>query len=150
MTVDNSVEDPVARVMELTNGLGVDVAIEAVGVPETFELCTAIVRPGGRVANVGVHGHSATLHLETLWIRHVTITTGLVDTLTTPQLLRLIEERRLDPTPFATHRFPLSQTEEAYDIFAAAAETHALKVVLTATPVPLLPEQVEVPEVVSV
>ena len=149
VTVDNSVEDPVARVMELTNGLGVDVAIEAVGVPETFELCTAIVRPGGRVANVGVHGHSATLHLETLWIRDVTITTGLVDTLTTPQLLRLIEERRLDPTPFATHRFPLSQTEEAYDIFAAAAETHALKVVLTATPVPLLPEQVEVPEVVT-
>ena len=149
VTVDNSVEDPIARVMELTNGLGVDVAIEAVGVPETFELCTAIVRPGGRVANVGVHGHSATLHLETLWIRDVTITTGLVDTLTTPQLLRLIEERRLDPTPFATHRFPLSQTEEAYDIFAAAAETHALKVVLTATPVPLLPEQVEVPEVVT-
>ena len=110
VTVDNSVEDPVARVMELTNGLGVDVAIEAVGVPETFELCTAIVRPGGRVANVGVHGHSATLHLETLWIRDVTITTGLVDTLTTPQLLRLIEERRLDPTPFATHRFRLSQT----------------------------------------
>ena len=132
--------------MELTDGLGVDVAVEAVGVPETFELCTAIVRPGGHVANVGVHGHSATLHLETLWIRDITITTGLVDTTTTPQLLKLIEERRLDPTPFATHRFALADTETAYDIFAAAAETHALKVVLTAEPVPLLPEHTEVRE----
>ncbi len=107
--------------------------------PETFELCTAIVRPGGHVANVGVHGHPATLHLETLWIRDITITTGLVDTTTTPQLLKLIEERRLDPSPFATHRFALADTETAYDIFAAAAETHALKVVLTAEPVPALP-----------
>ena len=145
ITIDNGTEDAIARVMELTNGLGVDVAVEAVGVPETFELCTSIVRPGGRVANVGVHGHSATLHLETLWIRDVTITTGLVDTLTTPQLMRLIEERRLDPSPFATHRFSLSQMEEAYDVFAAAAETHALKVVLTAEPVLLLPEHEAVP-----
>src|SRR4051794_16026050 len=144
-TICNSREDAVARIMELTEGMGVDVAVEAVGVPETFELCTAIVRPGGHVANVGVHGHSATLHLETLWIKGVTITTGLVDTITTPQLLKLIESRRLDPTPFATHRFSLSQTEEAYDVFAAAAETHALKVVLTADPVPLLPEQSELP-----
>jgi alcohol dehydrogenase len=111
-----------------------------VGVPETFELCAEIVRPGGRVANVGVHGHPATLHLETLWIRDVTITTGLVDTTTTPQLLKLIQERRLDPTLFATHRFSLSDTERAYDTFAAAAETNALKVVLTAEPVPALPE----------
>ena len=132
--------------MELTQGLGVDVAVEAVGVPETFELCTAIVRPGGRVANVGVHGHSATLHLETLWIRDITITTGLVDTTTTAQLLKLIESRRLDPAPFATHRFALADTETAYDIFAAAAETHALKVVLTAEPVRLLPEHTEVRE----
>jgi alcohol dehydrogenase len=117
-------------VKELTGGLGADVAIEAVGVPETFELCTELIRPGGRVANVGVHGHAATLHLETLWIRDVTITTGLVDTFTTPQLLRLIEGGRLDPTPFATHRFPLEDTMAAYDVFAAAAETHALKVVL--------------------
>ena len=120
----------VARVMELTDGLGADVAIEAVGVPETFELCTELIRPGGRVANVGVHGHSATLHLETLWIRDVTITTGLVDTVTTPQLLRLIAGGRLDPTPFATHRFALDETEAAYDMFANAAETQALKVVL--------------------
>jgi alcohol dehydrogenase len=121
--------------MELTEGMGVDVAVEAVGVPDTFELCTAIVRPGGHVANVGVHGHSATLHLETLWIRDVTITTGLVDTVTTPKLLKLIEERKLDPSPFATHRFALNDVEEAYDVFADAATTDALKVVLTAEPV---------------
>jgi alcohol dehydrogenase len=148
VTINNATEDPIARVMELTQGLGVDVAVEAVGVPETFELCTAIVRPGGHVANVGVHGHSATLHLETLWIRDITITTGLVDTTTTPQLLKLIEGRRIDPTVFATHRFALADTEAAYDVFAAAADTHALKVVLTAEPVPLLPEHSEVPEAV--
>jgi alcohol dehydrogenase len=136
-TINNSREDALARVLELTQGLGADVAIEAVGVPETFELCTELVRPGGRVANVGVHGHSATLHLETLWIRDVTITTGLVDTFTTPKLMRLIEERRLDPTIFATHHFSLAETEEAYDVFADAATTHALKVVLSAAPVEL-------------
>src|SRR3954466_3931287 len=106
VAINNGTEDAVARVLELTEGLGVDVAVEAVGVPETFELCTAIVRPGGHVANVGVHGHSATLHLETLWIRDVTITTGLVDTFTTPKLLKLIEEHRLEPGLFATHHFP--------------------------------------------
>ena len=143
VAINDGREDAVEEIRKLTDGLGVDVAIEAVGVPETFELCTAIVRPGGRVANVGVHGHSATLHLETLWIRDVTITTGLVDTFTTPQLMRLIAERRLDPSQFATHRFALSQTEDAYDVFAAAADTHALKVVLTAEPVPALPEHAE-------
>jgi alcohol dehydrogenase len=144
--VNNGREDAVARVLELTDGLGADVAVEAVGVPETFELCTALVRPGGRVANVGVHGHSATLHLETLWIRDVTITTGLVDTFTTPKLLKLIEAGRLDPTPFATHRFALADAEEAYDVFGAAAESHALKVVLESVPVGHeLAEQREVP-----
>ena len=108
VVVNNGLEDAVARVQELTGGLGADVAIEAVGVPATFELCADLVRPGGRVANVGVHGHSATLHLEKLWIRDVTITTGLVDTTTTHQLMRLIAEGRLDPRPFATHRFPLA------------------------------------------
>ncbi len=81
-----------------------------------------------------MHGHPATLHLEKLWIRDVTMTTGLVDTFTTPRLLKLISEGRLDPTPFATHRFPLAETMSAYDTFAAAAETHALKVVLEAEP----------------
>ena len=90
VTINNGREDAVAMIQELTHGLGADVAVEAVGAPETFELCTAIVRPGGHVANVGVHGHSATLHLETLWIKDITITTGLVDTFTTPRLLQLI------------------------------------------------------------
>ena len=134
VTINSGRGDAVATVLELTGGLGADVAVEAVGVPETFELCTAIVRPGGRVANVGVHGHAATLHLETLWIRDLTITTGLVDTFTTPKLLQLIEERKLDPRSFATHRFPLAASEEAYDVFANAATTNALKVVLTAEP----------------
>jgi len=135
VAINNGRDDAVAKVMELTGGLGADVAIEAVGVPETFELCTELIRPGGRVANVGVHGKCVTLHLEKLWIRDVMITTGLVDTSTTPKLLRLIEGGRLDPTVFATHRFSLAETEEAYDVFGAAAETHALKVVLSATPV---------------
>jgi alcohol dehydrogenase len=135
VTINNGDEDALARVMELTGGLGADVAIEAVGVPGTFELCTDLIRPGGRVANVGVHGECATLHLEKLWIRDVMITTGLVDTRTTPTLLKLIEGGRLDPTVFATHHLALADTEEAYDIFAAAAETQALKVVLQAVPV---------------
>jgi alcohol dehydrogenase len=135
VTINNGVEDPIAIVKELTGGLGADVAIEAVGVPATFELCTELIRPGGHVANVGVHGHSATLHLEKLWIADVTIRTGLVDTFTTPRLLELIANARLDPTPFATHHFPLDETMSAYDTFAAAAETHALKVVLEAEPV---------------
>ncbi|MBS1844906.1 MAG: zinc-binding dehydrogenase, partial [Actinobacteria bacterium] len=129
-TIDNGAEDAVARVMELTDGLGADVALEAVGVPATFELATELIRPGGRVANVGVHGESAHLHLEKLWIRDVTVTTGLVDTYSIPQLLRLIENGRLDPSLFATHRFPLESTMDAYDTFADAASTGALKVVI--------------------
>jgi alcohol dehydrogenase len=137
VTINNGHSDAVAEVMEVTDGLGADVAIEAVGVPKTFELCTELIRPGGRVANVGVHGHPATLHLERLWIRDVTITTGLVDTFTTPKLMRLIAEGRLDPTPFATHRFELEEMTEAYDTFTDAATTNALKVVLSAHPVHL-------------
>jgi alcohol dehydrogenase len=129
-TVNNGREDAIAAVKELTDGLGADVAMEAVGVPETFELCTELIRPGGRVANIGVHGHPATLHLEKLWIRDVTVTTGLVDTATTPQLLGLIRQGRLDATKFATHRFPLDETMDAYDTFAAPEKTDALKVVL--------------------
>jgi alcohol dehydrogenase len=135
IAINNGREDAISKVMGLTDGLGADVAIEAVGVPDTFELCTELIRPGGRVANVGVHGRCATLHLEKLWIRDVTITTGLVDTRTTAKLLKLIEGGRLDPTPFATHHLPLDDAERAYDVFAAAAETHALKIVLEATTV---------------
>jgi alcohol dehydrogenase len=129
--INNSETDPLPRIQELTDGLGVDVAIEAVGVPATFELCTRLIRPGGRVANVGVHGVPATLHLEDLWIRNVTITTGLVDTYSTPTLLRLIEAGRIDAAKFATHRFEMSQFMEAYDTFSRAGETGALKVVIT-------------------
>ena len=129
-TINNSREDAVARVMELTNGLGVDAALEAVGVPGTFELCTQLVRPGGHVANIGVHGKPASLHLETLWIRDVTIMTGLVDTFSIPQLLALISSGRLDPSLFVTHRFALEDTMSAYDAFAQAADTGALKVVM--------------------
>jgi alcohol dehydrogenase len=132
VTINNTTIDAKQRIMELTDGLGADLAIEAVGVPETFELATDLIRPGGRVANIGVHGHSATLHLETLWIRDVTITTGLVDTGTIPQLMRLIASGRLDPTAFATHRYKLADVIDAYATFADAANTHALKVVLNA------------------
>jgi alcohol dehydrogenase len=116
--------------MELTDGLGADVAFEAVGVPETFELAAELIRPCGRVANIGVHGRPATLHLEKLWIRDVTVTTGLVDTYTIPRLMKLVASGRLDPTIFATHHFELGETMSAYDTFADAASTNALKVVL--------------------
>ncbi len=129
-TINNGREDAAAQVMELTEGLGADVALEAVGVPQTFELATELIRPGGRVANIGVHGKPATLHLEKLWTRNVTITTGLVDTSSIPQLLRLVASGRLDPSLFATHRLPLSDTMAAYDTFADAANTGALKIVL--------------------
>jgi alcohol dehydrogenase len=129
-TINNSSQDAVAMVMELTDGLGADVAFEAVGVPETFELAADLIRPGGHVANIGVHGKPASLHLEKLWIRDVTITTGLVDTFSIPQLMRLIASGRLDPSLFATHRFALDETMAAYDTFADAANTNALKVVL--------------------
>ena len=137
VTIDNGTEDAVARILELTDGAGADVTLEAVGIPGTFELCTEIVRAGGTVANIGVHGAPATLHLEKLWIKDVTITTGLVDTFTTPTLLKLIEQGRLDATPFTTHRFKLSDAMEAYDVFGAAAETNALKVVLEGEGAPL-------------
>ncbi len=130
-TVDNGKEDAVAFVQGLTDGLGADVAIEAVGVPETFELCTQLVRPGGRVANVGVHGKPAGLHLESLWARDVTVTTGLVDTCSTPTLLRLVASHKIDASAFVTHRFPLDEIETAYDTFERAGETGAIKVVLT-------------------
>ncbi|HEY0493614.1 MAG TPA: zinc-dependent alcohol dehydrogenase family protein [Candidatus Dormibacteraeota bacterium] len=129
-TINNGTQEAVAAVMAMTDGLGVDVAIEAVGVPATFELCAELVRPGGHVANVGVHGHPATLHLEKLWSRDVTITTGLVDTYSIPRLLNLIQGGRLDPTVFVTHRFALESVVEAYDTFADAGRTGALKVVL--------------------
>jgi alcohol dehydrogenase len=129
-TINNGRENALAQIMELTDGLGADVALEAVGVPDTFELATALIRPGGRVANIGVHGKPATLHLEKLWTRDVTITTGLVDTHTIPQLMKLVASGHLDPTIFATHHYALADTMTAYDTFADAANTGALKIVL--------------------
>jgi alcohol dehydrogenase len=123
--------DPLQKIRELTDGLGADVVIEAVGVPETFELCTTLVRPGGRVANIGVHGKPATLHLEDLWIRNVTITTGLVDTYSTPTLLRMLGAGQLDVSKMVTHRFTFDEFMTAYDVFADPAGTGALKVVVS-------------------
>lgn len=126
-----SPDDDVAEVLgSWTDGLGADVAIEAVGVPETFEMCAGLLRPGGRLANVGVHGRPATLHLENLWSRDITITTGLVDTATSPLLLRMLAQARLNVSALVTHRLPLGQMEEAYQIFADATGTGALKVAL--------------------
>jgi alcohol dehydrogenase len=131
VTINNSSENVVERVQEMTDGLGADVVMEAVGIPATFELCTELVCPGGRVANIGVHGEPATLHLETLWIKSITITTGLVDTYSTLTLLELVSEGRLDPTGLTTHRFELNEIMEAYDVFADAANTNAIKVTLS-------------------
>ncbi len=128
--INNAEQDAVATIMELTSGLGADVAIEAVGVPATFELATELVRPGGRIANIGVHGKPATLHLERLWDRDVTITTGLVDAYSTPTLLRLLTSHHLDAERFITHHFALEDIIEAYDVFSRAGQTGALKVVL--------------------
>jgi alcohol dehydrogenase len=111
---------------------GVDVAMEAVGVPATFDLCTRIVRAGGTVANIGVHGASTTLHLEELWIKNITITTGLVSGSTIPTLLTLARDGRMQAEKLGTHHFALGEMEQAYDVFGAAGEHDALKVVIQA------------------
>jgi len=120
------------EVTALAGGRGVDTAIEAVGVPATFLLCEELVAPGGVIANVGVHGTKVDLHLETLWSRNITITTRLVDTVTTPMLLKTVQSRKIDPKRLITHRFRLSHILEAYDTFGRAAETRALKVIIEA------------------
>jgi alcohol dehydrogenase len=131
VVVNNAEQDPIAAVRELTAGLGADVAIEAVGIPATFELAADLVRPVGRVANIGVHGQPVTLHLERLWARDVAITTGLVDTYSTPTLLRLLTRHQIDAQRFVTHRFGFDEFMQAYDVFSRASETGALKVVLS-------------------
>jgi alcohol dehydrogenase len=131
VVLDPTVEDVLGTVQSLTDGLGADVAVEAVGVPATFESCVELVRPGGHVANVGVHGSPATLHLERAWIRDLTITTGLVDTSSTPLLLRLLAERAIDVGDLVTHRFGLHEMAAAYDVFERPAETGAVKVLLS-------------------
>ncbi|WP_127126594.1 zinc-dependent alcohol dehydrogenase family protein [Georgenia sp. SYP-B2076] len=129
--VNSGDADWAEQVMGMTDGLGVDVAIEAVGIPATFDACTAIVRPGGTVANVGVHGKPVELALQDLWIKDIAITMGLVSTSTTEMLLRLVAQHKLAAEQFATHRFGFDQVLEAYDTFGRAAETKALKVVIS-------------------
>ncbi|WP_460870273.1 zinc-dependent alcohol dehydrogenase family protein [Nocardioides pakistanensis] len=129
--VNNGASDWEEKVKAMTDGLGVDVAIEAVGVPATFEACTKIVRPGGSVANVGVHGAPVELALQDLWIMDLSITMGLVSTNTTPMLLKLVAQHKLAAEKFATHHFKLDEMMDAYDTFGRAAETKALKVVIT-------------------
>lgn len=130
-TINSAQEDAIKKIMSLTDGKGVDVAIEAVGIPATFELCQEIIAPGGRIANIGVHGKSATLHLETLWSKNITITTRLVDTVTTPMLLKTVQSKKLQPNQLITHHFRLDQVMDAYDTFGNAAKEKALKVILT-------------------
>jgi alcohol dehydrogenase len=130
--VNNSSGDPVAEIMKLTGNVGVDCAIEAVGVPASFELCESIIAPGGTIANVGVHGVKVDLHMECLWDRNISITTRLVDTVSTPMLLKTVRSGRLEAGKLITHRFGLNDVIKAYDTFAQAADTHALKVIIEA------------------
>jgi alcohol dehydrogenase len=118
--------------MKMTSGRGVDTAIEAVGMPASFIACEDIVAPGGVIANIGVHGAKVDLHLERLWDRNIAITTRLVDTVTTPILLKTVQSHRIDPKQLITHRYKLDRILDAYDTFGAAAQTNALKVLIEA------------------
>lgn len=131
-TVNSADGEAKEAVMKLTGERGVDTAIEAVGIPTTFELCAQIVAPGGTIANIGVHGTPVALHLEQLWDRNITITTRLVDTVSTPMLLSVLRAHKLDPKLLITHRFKLDQIPDAYETFAHAAKTRALKVLIEA------------------
>jgi alcohol dehydrogenase len=122
----------VETVMKMTSKRGVDTAIEAVGIPATFELCEKIVAPGGTIANIGVHGQKVALHLERLWDRNISITTRLVDTVTIPMLFKTVGSHRIDPKLLITHRFKLDRILDAYDAFGNAAKTKALKVIIDA------------------
>jgi alcohol dehydrogenase len=130
-TINSANENAVEEIMAITNDIGVDVAIEAVGIPATFELCEAIIGAGGHIANIGVHGKSVNLHLETLWSKNITITTRLVDTVSTPMLLKNVQSNKLDPKKLITHHFKLYNIIEAYETFENAAKEKALKVILS-------------------
>jgi alcohol dehydrogenase len=129
-TINSANENVIEKIMSLTNKKGVDVAIEAVGIPATFELCGEIITAGGHIANIGVHGKSVTLHLETLWSKNITITTRLVDTVTTPLLLKTVQSKKIEPNKLITHHFKLDQIIAAYETFGNAAKEKALKVIL--------------------
>lgn len=130
--VNSSDGEAVERIMSLTGERGVDTAIEAVGIPATFELCEKIIGPGGTIANIGVHGVKVDLHLESLWDRNISITTRLVDTVTIPMLFKTVRSRKIDPKLLITHRFKLNDILNAYETFANAAKTKALKVIIEA------------------
>jgi len=130
-TINFMKENAVEKIKSLTEGRGVDVAIEAVGVPASFELCEEIIAPGGVIANIGVHGKSVELHLEKLWAQNITITTRLVDTVSTPMLLKTVQGNKLQPSRLITHHFKLNDIMAAYDTFGNAAKEKALKVILT-------------------
>jgi alcohol dehydrogenase len=129
-TINSGAGNTVETVKRLTGGRGVDTAIEAVGVPATFLLCEELVGAGGIIANIGVHGQMVDLHLERLWSQNISITTRLVDTVSTPMLMKTVMSRKIDPTRLISHRFKLEQILDAYDTFARAAETKALKVII--------------------
>lgn len=131
-TVKANGEEAKQHILDLTGGKGVDTAIEAVGVPATFEFCQEIIAPGGVIANVGVHGVKADLHLETLWSQNISITTRLVDTVSTPMLLKTVQSGKIDPSKLITHHFKLDGILDAYDTFSRAASTQALKVIIEA------------------
>jgi alcohol dehydrogenase len=124
-------QDPIEAIEKLTGGEGVDVAMEAVGIPETFDVCQRIVRAGGHIANIGVHGKSVDLRLQDLWIKNITLRTGLVNTDSIPVLMRVVESGRVEPAGLVTHRFKLDEIEKAYDIFGEAAKEQAIKMLLT-------------------
>lgn len=130
--INSSDGDALGAIMKITGDRGVDTAIEAVGIPATFELCETIIAPGGTIANVGVHGTKVDLHLESLWDRNITITTRLVDTVSTPMLLNVVGAGKIDPKLLITHRFKLDSLLEAYEAFAQASNTQALKVIIEA------------------
>jgi alcohol dehydrogenase len=129
---DTIASDPIDAVMKLTDGEGVDVVMEAVGIPQTFDICQRIVRAGGHIANIGVHGKSVEFHLEDLWVKNITVRTGLVNTNTIPVLMRILEAGGVEPALLVSHRFALDEIEQAYDVFSQAAEKKAIKLLLTA------------------
>ncbi len=131
--INSSSDKAAEKVMQLTGGRGVDTAIEAVGIPATFIFCEDIVAPGGTIANIGVHGSKVDLHLERLWSQNISITTRLVDTVTTPMLLKTVHSGKIDPKQLITHFFKFDNILEAYETFEHAENTHALKVIINLT-----------------
>jgi alcohol dehydrogenase len=127
--INSASSDAAAELMAMTKD-GVDVVIEAVGIPETFDICQSVVRPGGHIANVGVHGTSVDLQLQDLWIKNITLTTGLVNTNTTPMLMKTLESGKLTPAELITHRFDFKDFMQAYEVFSNASKEKALKIIV--------------------